>query len=165
MEFVYRAWFTSGPDIRYELTNGFGFGGRRGPGGFPSYADLMTATDDSGRARSYLASEENFTLIKTLETRNLLVPVVGNFGGLKALKSIAGYLKSRGLVPSRRSHQRLHPIVAGRLRRTGRRSAARLRRLRPHAVANRRRRGGLCGALTDRRGAAPSYAGVLKERS
>jgi hypothetical protein len=100
MEFVYRAWFTSGPDIRYELTNGFGFGGRRGPGGFPSYADLMTATDDSGRARSYLASEENFTLIKTLETRNLLVPVVGNFGGLKALKSIAGYLKSRGLVVS-----------------------------------------------------------------
>jgi len=60
----------------------------------------MTATDDSGRARSYLASEENFTLIKTLETRNLLVPVVGNFGGSKALKSIAGYLKSRGLVVS-----------------------------------------------------------------
>ena len=50
IEFVYRSWFAGGPDIRYELTNGFGFGGRRGPGGFPSYADLMTATDDTGRA-------------------------------------------------------------------------------------------------------------------
>ena len=100
IEFVYRAWFTGGPDIRYELTNGFGFGGRRGPGGFPSYADLMTATDDSGRARSYLATEENFSRVKMLQAGNLLIPVVGNFGGPKALKAVAAYLKSKRLVVS-----------------------------------------------------------------
>ena len=44
LAFVYNEWFRQGPDIHYELTNG-GFGGRRGPGGFPTYAELMSSTD------------------------------------------------------------------------------------------------------------------------
>jgi hypothetical protein len=54
--------------------------------------------DDSRRwgrqNRSYLASEENFQVLKDLETRNLVVPVVGDFGGTKALRAVAQYLKS-----------------------------------------------------------------------
>ena len=48
---------------------------------FPSYHDLMVATDDASMPRSYLASEENFAAIKDLHSRNSIVPVVGNFGG------------------------------------------------------------------------------------
>jgi hypothetical protein len=73
LAFVYDAWFKQGPDIHYELTNG-GFGGRGGPGGFPTYADLMTSTDGEGRNRSYLASEASFAFVKDLETRNMVVP-------------------------------------------------------------------------------------------
>jgi hypothetical protein len=100
IEFVYNAWFTKGPDIHYELTTGGFGGGRGGPGGFPSYADLMTTTDGSGRNRSYLATEASFGFLKDLETRNMIVPVVGNFGGPKALRAVASYLRQTGMTVS-----------------------------------------------------------------
>ena len=62
----------------------------------PSYADLMTATDAAGVSRSYLATEDGFVFLKDLESRNLVVPVVGDFGGPKAIRAIATYLKARG---------------------------------------------------------------------
>ena len=62
----------------------------------PTYADLMTATDAQGVNRSYLASEANFAVLKDLETRNLVIPVVGDFGGPKAIRAVGTYLKSIG---------------------------------------------------------------------
>jgi hypothetical protein len=99
IEYVYNAWYTAGPDIHYELNTG-GFGGRRGPGGFPSYADLMTTPDSTGRNRSFLADEATFRVVQDLETRNLVVPVVGNFAGPKALRSVASYLRRSGVTVS-----------------------------------------------------------------
>jgi hypothetical protein len=99
LAFVYNEWFKQGPDIHYELNN-VGFGGRRGPGGFPTYADLMSSTDGHGRNRSYLGSEAAFGFVKDLETRNMLVPVVGNFGGSKALRAVGSYLRQHGMVVS-----------------------------------------------------------------
>src|SRR5262245_3576880 len=64
-----------------------------------NYASLMTADDGKGEYRSYLANEENFLFLKSLETRNLIIPVVGDFGGDKAIRAVARYLKSvDGLV-------------------------------------------------------------------
>ncbi|MFL6110588.1 MAG: hypothetical protein ACJ786_04455 [Catenulispora sp.] len=100
LAYVYDAWFTNGPDIHYELNNGSGFGGRGGPGGFPTYADLMTGSDDRGQNRSFLGSDANFAVVKSLESRNLLVPVVGNFGGTKALSAVASYLRRTGQTVS-----------------------------------------------------------------
>jgi hypothetical protein len=64
----------------------------------PSYAELMTATDLNGTPLSFLQSDERFAVMKDLETRNLVVPVVGDFAGPKALRAIGQYLKSRGGV-------------------------------------------------------------------
>jgi hypothetical protein len=94
IDYVYGSWFAGGPGIYYQLNGG----GRAGQ--FPTYADLMTATDDNGVNRSYLASEENFRFIKDLHARNLIVPVVGNFGGPTALRAVAAYLKQQGMVVS-----------------------------------------------------------------
>jgi hypothetical protein len=91
IRFVYRSWFEAGPDIHYQLT---GRGGRGG--GFPTYADLMTTTDGEGRHRSFLASDAAFRVIKDLHTRNMVIPVVGNFGGPKALRAVAGWLRQHG---------------------------------------------------------------------
>ncbi len=53
-------------------------------------------TDWDGVARSYLASEENFRFIKGLQDRNLIVPIVGNFAGPKALRAVGRYVRERG---------------------------------------------------------------------
>jgi hypothetical protein len=112
LAFVYGSWFAFGPDLRYQLTTGFGgapggAGGRGGRGatvgpggGSPTYADLMTADDGAGRQRSYLATEDHFTFMKDLETRNMLVPVVGNFAGPKALRAVAAWLKQKDQIVS-----------------------------------------------------------------
>ena len=54
----------------------------------------MTADDGTGKNRSYLANEENFNILKDLEARNLIIPVVGDFGGNKAIRAVGQYLKS-----------------------------------------------------------------------
>lgn len=77
---IYSAFFESGYAIRYS----------------PSYDELMTATDEEGVHRSYLASEAAFAFLQDLETRNLVVPVVGDFGGPKAIRRVGAYLKTRG---------------------------------------------------------------------
>ncbi len=94
VEYVYHAFFTFGPGINYRSTGGYG-------GRFhQTYADLMTASDGQGRARGYLASESGFRFLKNLERRNMLVPIVGNFAGPKAIRAIAAYLRSRGATVS-----------------------------------------------------------------
>jgi hypothetical protein len=66
----------------------------------PTYADLMTSTDAAGTDRSFLSSEDRFGFLKDLETRNLVVPVVGNFEGPKALRAIGAYLRAAGATVS-----------------------------------------------------------------
>ena len=58
-----------------------------------TYAQLMAASDLEGRGQSYLASEENFRWVQAFERQNLIVPVVGDFAGGKAIISIGRYLK------------------------------------------------------------------------
>jgi hypothetical protein len=66
----------------------------------PTYAELMTEDDGAGNSRSYLASEESFMVLKKLETNNLLIPIVGDFGGPKAIRAVATYLKGHGATVS-----------------------------------------------------------------
>jgi hypothetical protein len=62
----------------------------------PTYAELMTATDAAGLPRSYLASEQRFLVLKALQEKNLVVPVVGDFGGPKAIRTVGSWLRARG---------------------------------------------------------------------
>ena len=62
----------------------------------PSYRQLMTMRDVTGASRSFLASEETFAYVKTLHTRNLIVPVVGDFGGPSAIRRIGDYVRAHG---------------------------------------------------------------------
>jgi hypothetical protein len=89
IEYVYNAFFTFGPGIQYSSTDGFGATYQ------PTYVDLMLATDGAGRSQGYLSTEERFAYVKDLESRNLVVPVVGNFAGPKAIRAVGAYLKQR----------------------------------------------------------------------
>jgi len=94
LEYVYHAFYFYGPKIQYSSTGSFG-------GAFqPNYADLMTAVDMAGVSRGYLASEESFQFVKDLEARNMLVPVVGNFGGPKAIRAVGAYLRDMAATVS-----------------------------------------------------------------
>jgi hypothetical protein len=93
IEYVYHSFYWYGPRINYNSSTNFGSGGN-----FVSYADLMEATDGAGIARSFLASEENYKVLRDLEEKNLIVPLVGNFAGPKALRAVGRYLKERGAV-------------------------------------------------------------------
>ena len=88
---IYRSLYTGGPSMRGN------FGG--GPW-IPSYAELMAQTDAAGKAHSYLASEENFRTFKDYERNNLIVPLVGDFGGDKAIRSVGHYLKEHNATVS-----------------------------------------------------------------
>jgi hypothetical protein len=94
IESIYFAFFWDGPSIRYSTSPGFG--GRGSTGGFPTYEELMMQTDWEGEPRGYLASEANFQFIKGLQERNLIVPVVGNFAGPKALRAVGRYVREQG---------------------------------------------------------------------
>jgi hypothetical protein len=78
IEYAYHAFFSRGYRVRAS----------------PSYAELMTQTDNRGRPLSYLQTEEQFLFLKDLESRNLVVPVIGDFAGRKAIRAIAAYLKA-----------------------------------------------------------------------
>ncbi len=77
---VYRAFYLGGYYVRSA----------------PSYWDLMAATDASGARHGYLATESGYAWLRELQMRNLVVPVVGDFGGPKALRAIGAFLKARG---------------------------------------------------------------------
>src|SRR5262249_10810975 len=53
-----------------------------------------------GRQRSYLANEANFRFLKELQSKNLIVPVVGDFGGARALPAIARYARDARTIVS-----------------------------------------------------------------
>jgi hypothetical protein len=89
IEYVYGTFSWYGPGLSYWST------GRGGGRNAPTYWDLMVADDGKGQLRSFLANDENFEVLKGLHEKNLLIPVVGDFAGSKALRGVARYLKDR----------------------------------------------------------------------
>jgi hypothetical protein len=62
----------------------------------PGYATLMTLTDGRGKNWSYLATKENYNRVRLMEQQNLVVPLVGDFAGPKAIRAVGQYLKDHG---------------------------------------------------------------------
>jgi hypothetical protein len=96
MRKVYNAFFESGPDLTYAFTGNAQIPGR----GLPSYSELMTATDGNGKSWGYLATEDQFEIVRQLELRNLIVPLVGNFAGDKTVRTVGQYIRNHGAIVS-----------------------------------------------------------------
>ena len=89
IESVQTAFRSDGPDINYGRLRSADAAG-------PSYRALMTATDLRGVAQSYLASDDSFAFVKQLQAKNLVVPVVGDFGGLGVIRRVGDYIRQQG---------------------------------------------------------------------
>jgi hypothetical protein len=99
IDYVFKtAFFDGGPDLTYNM------GGRGGRGRFGfsggTYATIQALDDGAGVNRGFLGSEENWRAMKQFEASNLLVPVVGDFGGSKAIRSVGKFLKEKGVLVS-----------------------------------------------------------------
>jgi len=92
---VYQAFSDSGPDLSYSFHGGYG-----GFMGMPTYAELMTEDDGHSHNWHFLATEDQYQTVRRLQKNNLIVPLVGDFAGPKAIQSVANYLKQHGAVLS-----------------------------------------------------------------
>jgi hypothetical protein len=91
LEYVYRAFFSEGPELQYSYPRQ-----SIAAAWFPTYAQLMMATDTAGLNHGYLANEQNFAVLREFERNNLLIPIVGDFGGDKAIRAVSRYLSEHG---------------------------------------------------------------------
>jgi hypothetical protein len=91
LELSHRAFFKGQLEVRFELKPPQG---RR----YPSLRELLTQRDPEGATRGFLASEEAFRFVQTMEREGRVIPVVGDFAGDRALPGIAAYL-AREKIP------------------------------------------------------------------
>jgi hypothetical protein len=95
IEFVFTSFYLGGPDITYNYS-AQAFRSR----GMPSFADLMVATDADGSNRSFLGTAQLYDVVRQLHLRNLIVPVVGDFAGPKALRAVGEFLRTHDAIVS-----------------------------------------------------------------
>ena len=113
IEKLHVVFYRAGPSIDY----GFEAGelSIRPPAGFPSFERMMIATDGDcgspcltsyslppgpGRNWSFLATEENFQYIRSMQRKNLFIPLVGDFAGPSTLRMIGQYLMDHSATVS-----------------------------------------------------------------
>src|SRR5688572_12653011 len=113
IERVHAVFYRAGPSIDYtfEATQL----PPRPPAGFPSFERMMIATDGDcgspcltsyslppapGRSWSFLATEENYQYVRSMQRRNLVIPLVGDFAGPSTIRKIGKYLKDHGATVS-----------------------------------------------------------------
>jgi hypothetical protein len=90
----HRTFIDGGLDLKFStFTNGV-------RSYFPNYRDLLLETDSTGKRTNYLASEERFQFVRSLQLRDMVIPVVGDLAGTRAVAAIGRSMASRRLVLS-----------------------------------------------------------------
>ena len=91
LDYVYKNFRDDGLDIAYRME------GTRG-GWFPSLKELVVQPDQHGKLGNFLATKEDYEFVRDLHRKNLVIPVVGDFAGKKALAAIGDYLRKGGFT-------------------------------------------------------------------
>lgn len=84
------AFIAEGPALRFSSF------GRAPQPGYPDYAQLAAELDRDGRQASFLATEAAFRIVKDLQDRNLVIPIVGDFAGSKSFAAIGAWMSQHG---------------------------------------------------------------------
>jgi hypothetical protein len=91
--YVYRSFRVEGLDIAFHIEGSLG-------GYFPTLRDLVLQKDQHGNLGNFLATSDDYEFVRNMQRKNLIIPVVGNFGGKKALASVGDYLRRNGFTLS-----------------------------------------------------------------
>lgn len=87
---IYREFFDQQWDLRFRSH------GRQNAAFYPSLREICMEQDLEGQRGNYLNREDDFQFVKNLHAKNMIIPVVGDFAGRKALRAIGVYLKELG---------------------------------------------------------------------
>jgi hypothetical protein len=93
LEVTHRSFFKGQLDIRFELKPAQG---RR----YPALRELLAERAPDGEARGFLATEDAFRFVQTMEREGRIIPVVGDFAGDRAMQGIAAWLVKEKLTVS-----------------------------------------------------------------
>jgi hypothetical protein len=91
LEYVYKSFRDDGLEIAYRMD------GSRG-GYFPSLREIIVQTDLQGKLGNFLVNAEDYEFVRNLHRKNLIIPIVGNFAGKKALSGVGDYLRKNGFT-------------------------------------------------------------------
>lgn len=61
----------------------------------PTFRALLFETDRAGQRKSYLASEDDFQFVRSLQGRSAVIPVVGDLAGTHAVAAIGKWMEER----------------------------------------------------------------------
>jgi hypothetical protein len=89
MQYTYGAFFRSGPN----LVSSGSAGAETATG---TFANITSSVDVDRVERSFLANNANYQVARSMHLKNLIIPVVGDFAGTHALRTIGQYLKDHG---------------------------------------------------------------------
>jgi hypothetical protein len=67
---------------------------------YPTYRDLLFETDREKRRGNFLNSEEDYQFVRSLQQRDLIIPVIGDLSGASALTAIGRAIRRHGDVLS-----------------------------------------------------------------
>ena len=96
LDYVYRNFRDQGFEIGFDIDSRWS----RRFGHLPVLREIILQKDPKGKMGNFLAIPEDYTFVRDMHRKNLIIPVVGDFGGKKALGTIGDYLKKKGYVVS-----------------------------------------------------------------
>jgi hypothetical protein len=91
LDYVYKSFREDGLDIAYRMDDSRG-------GYFPTLRDLILQTDLNNKLGNFLAIAEDYDFVRNMHRKNLIIPVVGDFAGKKALRAVGDYLRKNGFT-------------------------------------------------------------------
>ena len=94
LEYVYRNFRSQGFEIGFDVNGRWS----RRFGHLPNLRELLVQRDLNGKPGSFLAGADDYEFVRNMQRRNMIIPVVGDFGGKKALAAVGDYLKKHRYI-------------------------------------------------------------------
>jgi hypothetical protein len=92
LEYIYRNFRLKGFEIGFDIDGQF----RQQFDHLPTLKDILVQKDLHGKTGNFLANTDDYNFVRDMQNRNMIIPVVGDFGGKKALAAVGEYLKKHG---------------------------------------------------------------------